>query len=372
LLWLFVIIGLLTLWAVLLNVLSGTWRRAGGLARTVATLAMLGFAMGLGHGTALGWSCLLGAAVTELLARWPRSSEFARRALGTTQSGLAGARDSLRASVRGLRAPSARVRYAPDAPDSPRVESVALLRSAWEAGPDVFLASLRRAGRRDARLVTPPTQRWPARLEIGSESLEVWPVAAPAPRGWIDPALVQSWNWPQAAEAVMHHAAHVVFRTPLGAAEAARGHVVLHDQLHSALGEFSAIIALLWPAAGRLMPPAALTPLIEGDEMTLLAATCVNFRTFHLGPRPEDGCVCDSVGLHALGLSDFQAMTAAEPDERLAAALYWVVEQTLIGRRKLAEDDCITPPGGGRWRLQRGDARFDPRRTVLRLIEEPP
>lgn len=319
------------------------------------------------------------------------------------------------------------------APSPIILSSCVLLRQAHELVGSVFVASLRRVGERDAVLVKASPQKGVANalpqkgvasVRIGETDLILKDVSQPVDRRFLDDAAAQSWDWPDAAEVVHQHAAHVVVtsrspaRTP--PAEVAR----LHYQAVAALGEFAAVAAVLWPSSGRLVSPAnAIALRARPVQVTAMGRSCLGFRVFAptegastrraaaeqaaterasaarastetgaVEAKPTEGAsveaaaterawaegapaegtaaqyVCDSIGLHLFGLPDVQIVTTTEPDEAVSAAVYQVADQVFAASWACAAD-AVVEAGGARWRVSYAEARFPPHRRVIELVQ---
>lgn len=248
-----------------------------------------------------------------------------------------------------------------------------LLSKSWQFVPDVFLASLRRAGERSARLDGPITSG-AARFAIGRILLEVECFGGAAPAGEVTDAVLQSWDWPEAASTVRTHAARVRFTTRVARyamqGENSRPAILrLHVLAHRALAEFAPACANWWPGAARLLSP-DMQPRDADDERPILlaAATAVSFRTLPLDGDLTGHFVCDSMGLDTLGLLDVQVSVEGEPDESVSRALYALAARQLE-MNEVPEEGMPWPSDGSpRWRLRRGPARFGRPREVLLLV----
>lgn len=251
-----------------------------------------------------------------------------------------------------------------------------LLSAAWRPVAAVVHASLRRAGQRDAQLLSDRDSDGPVTLDAGGVLLEVELCSAPLDRATIEFAAAQSFDWPEAAEAVADHAAYIVF-TARAADDTSRAAIVrLHHRVHLALTEFAPVVAALWPDAGRLVPADDLAGLAataaENDSPT---HTCITLRTF----PPEgdmDAYVCDTVGLHGFGLPDLEIVTAEEPDERVSAALYELSGRFFAEGCDVSDGARVELSDGTSWLASWGQARFAPGRAVIEMqrieVEAPP
>ena len=307
-LWLFVILGLLVFIGSAFGFVS-TWRGKSRLsALHFAALFFVAVAWVIGHGSRGGWVAVLVASLLELVA-WARVSISASQAEEVP-------------SV--IEFPSKQDAI-PDGdghgkPDPPRIsvsppatlESLCLLPAAWRGSADVFLASLRRGGQRDAMLVgdDPPTYR------IGEIELVLTVERRPVAPATIEFALSQTFDWPGAADAVSSHVAHVRVVTRAACSIGRREIIRLHVRAYLALLEFAPALAMLWPKAGRLVSSEALRA--ERVERIDVVSLCVSFRSFAV----DKDVLCDTVGLHALDLRDMEIVLPTEPDDAVSAILY--------------------------------------------------
>jgi hypothetical protein len=244
----------------------------------------------------------------------------------------------------------------------------ALLASACEVSAEVFFASLRRGGLREAELLPSPDGGRTIRIRAGGIALELTSEAKKAAQAEISYAASQSWDWPEAAAVVGKHAAYVAVTTR-SPESAPRGEIVhLHCRAQAALAEFAPVLAVLWPGAGRLMPASSPTaPTTDDSPESAPTTLCVNFRMF-TPPEGEAGpFVSDSVGLHAFGLPDVQICGAREPDDAVSAVLYQIAERIFAEGCEIKDEDVLDLGELSSWRASRGRSRFEPDRDVIEL-----
>ncbi len=261
----------------------------------------------------------------------------------------------------------------PAPPEEPRQSftSCALLEAPCEVAAEVFFASLRRGGLREAELLAGPDGGKTIRIQTGAIILELACEAGKAAQAEINYAASQSWDWPEAASVAAKHAAHVLLTTR-APERLPRSEVVrLHRRAQAALSEFAPVVAVLWPGAGRLMPVAGPAPSSTdeaGDEGEPAATTfCVNFRVFPPAEGQAGLFVSDSVGLHAFGLPDVQTRSEREPDDAVSLVLYKVVEQIFAEGCRTKDGDLLDLGDLGLWRASRVRSRFEPEREVIEL-----
>lgn len=385
--WLFIILGLCGM-ASALYALGCTSSARRGLFWQIASVGLFVLAWVLGHERAGGWVVLMLALLATITGsllrrRGGRPNEDASATYLHTREYVLGEAvtdenaeeraDADELSRGELMVDSNTSVGSPTAIAPPSLVSWVLLSKSWQFVPDVFLASLRRAGERSARLDGPITGG-AARYAIGRLRLEVEYFGGAAPAGEVTDAVLQSWDWPEAASTVRTHAARVRFTTHVARyamqGENSRPAILrLHVLAHRALAEFAPACANWWPGAARLLSP-DMQPRDADDERPILlaAATAVSFRTLPLDGDLTGHFVCDSMGLDTLGLLDVQVSVEGEPDESVSRALYALAARQLE-MNEVPEEGMPWPSDGSpRWRLRRGPARFGRPREVLLLV----
>ncbi|MEK6644799.1 MAG: DUF4261 domain-containing protein [Planctomycetota bacterium] len=316
-LWLFVILGVSVFTAALFGFLLTVRARSVQSGLHFVALFLAGAAWMMGHGIAAGWTALLVAALVELAA-WFKAITHEPRQIETQP-----------APAQALVAEPA------PAPKPTRaVISIVLLRTRWQATGDVFLASLRRSGRRDARLVASGDV---IRVEIGPVAIDMRSSSTPLRAEQIDYALSQAFDWPDAASRIKTHAGHITITTHT-ADDVTRFEIIRqHVQAQLALAEFAPITAVLWPDAGRLIQPGEVQPLLlPGADLT---SACISFRTF---PQEDGRVVCDTAGLCAFGLPDLQLTTDGEPGDPVATLLYDLAGELLADGCNLEDGERLS------------------------------
>lgn len=243
-----------------------------------------------------------------------------------------------------------------------------LLASACEVAAEVFFASLRRGGLREAELMPIPDGGKTVRVRAAGIVLELVSEARKVGQAEIAYAASQSWDWPDAAAVAAKHAAFVAVTTK-SPEKAERGEIVrLHRRAQAALAEFAPVLAVLWPGAGRLMPVASPAPPAEDDSPeSAPTASCVSFRMFPPAEGEAGPFVSDSVGLHAFGLPDVQICGDREPDDAVSAVLYQVVDRIFTEGCEIKGDAVFDLGEFGVWRAARARSKFEPDREVIEL-----
>lgn len=350
-LWLFVIFGLFVFTAAAFGFLSTARIRSSLSAIHFIALFLVAVAWVMGHKTGTGWTALLAGSFLEIVA-------WGRVLVAANVGGEGAVPQPVPAEER------SRIDEFPAADSRPMLsfESVSLLASVWQAAPEVFLASLRRGGRRDATL-TGATQHT-AQFGIGAAILEMRCESAPLARDQVEYALSQTFDWPEARRQTQGHAAHVVFKSSTTDETPRLDVVRLHLLAHTALAEFAPVVAVLWAGAGRLMSIAG----VRGISKDRLEPTevCINFRSFALDAEDAGKTLCDTVGLHAFGLPDLQIVVNGEPNEGISEMLYAIARESFGQGRVLNEGEVLSQ-GGVQYTVRKETAGFPPERIVLSL-----
>ncbi|MBI5764706.1 MAG: hypothetical protein HZA51_14415 [Planctomycetes bacterium] len=342
-LWLFVILGLCVFTAALFGFLITLRARSIQSGLHFVALFLTGAAWMMGHQVSTGWTAVLVAGLVEVAA-WFKAVTRDTHTSEPIQS-----------------MPAESPTPTPAAPPKPlrTVSSIALLRTRWQATGEVFLASLRRSGQREAKLVT---KGEPIRVEIGPVAIELRMAGQPVPPAQLDYALAQAFDWPEAATHVKGHAAHIVIASQ-ATDDVSRSDVVRqHLRAQVALAEFAPICAVLWSEAGRLIAPGELQRLMRpGSNIT---GVCLSFRTF---PEADGSVVCDTAGLCAFGLPDVQMRTPGDPGEAAAKLLYRIAEELFGSGVEFVDGEKLPARFESDLHTYSSRAAFPPARRVIEL-----
>lgn len=347
-LWLFVILGLCVFTAALFGFLITLRARSIQSGLHFVALFLTGAAWMMGHQVSTGWTAVLVAGLLEVAAWFKAVTRDTRS----------------KELVEPMPAEVPTPTPAPSPKPLRTVSSIALLRTRWQATGEVFVASLRRSGQREARLASKGEA---IRVEIGAVMLELRMAAQPVPTAQLDYALAQAFDWPEAATHVKGHAAHIVI-TSQTTDDVSRADVVRqHLRAHVALAEFAPICAVLWPEAGRLIAPAEMQRLARpGSDMT---SVCISFRTF---PEDDGSVVCDTAGLCAFGLPDVQMKTSGDPGSAAAKLLYRIAEELFGSGVVFPDGEKLPARFESDLYTYASRAAFPPARRVIELREATP
>lgn len=234
--------------------------------------------------------------------------------------------------------------------------------------PTVFLASLRRAGQRDATMSHSSGPDLLAAVEAGTITLRLQsgPGRCAAPE--LDWAIDTSEEWSEARAVFEHHEAHAVLISEYDPDTPPDAVVRLHHRAHAALMEFASVAAVLWPAAERLDPPNALaTMAIQASEAgRSLASTCTTIRRFELDGENAGLVLIDSLGLSAFGLPDVQVIASHPPAEETSTIARQAVERLFAARGEVEPIELLIDEPDA-WRVMRVQSAFAPDREVVQI-----
>ena len=248
-----------------------------------------------------------------------------------------------------------------DAPSLPQVvdwsvTTYVLFRRPYDMVPEIFYASLRRNGRRDATMVDSVASERTTRIQAGPVILELCSIAAPL-------------KMPGLQEVVSEHEAHMILTSAYRTDTPCDQVVRLHHFAHSALAEFAPVLAVLWPSAGRLVWVDDLAGLLsmaaEPDQP--MAETCTEIRVLPFDSENGDLIVSDSVGLHAFGLPDVQIVTPGQPSDTAMTALHQLVERLFKSGCDFVDGAEFSLDGGHTWQMTHTRSAIPPDRQVVQI-----
>jgi len=232
--------------------------------------------------------------------------------------------------------------------------------------PGVFVASLRRTGRRDAAAVEGDTL---PRIRIGDVVLEFDLQNAPRDPAAIEETLTYFEHSAEFADAIRVHAAHVTLTSHYPAGSPRDFVVRVHHHAHAALTEFTPVVCTFWPDARMLTPVDQLAGLLEYARSAGQAMwrTCAHIRGFALSGDNEGMLLFDSVGLLAFGLPDVQVIAPASHEAAARKAIDLIAERIFISGCDLPHGTEYSASDGLVWRVNYTRSAFVPDREVVQL-----
>ena len=183
----------------------------------------------------------------------------------------------------------------------------------------------------------------------------------------LQPALQQSWNFPQARDAVKGATASILFTDVMAAGLDPQARLDVFTRSLLGFLELAPPEAIHWRPSQQIVNPIAYLHAAKESPAALFFKGAVNVRLFNIqGAAAET--VMDTLGLAALGLPDLQChFRNLEPGD-VARTLYNL--SLYIFQQGDVIDDGHTVEGvqaGSKWRAQHEDALVEPKRVVLDL-----
>lgn len=258
--------------------------------------------------------------------------------------------------------------------DSPEIciRTFALLARPYHVTLSVLLASMKRAGLRQARLVEPAQETAPAYIEIDGLKIGLVVDDEPAPPRRIDAALSQCPLNEDVVDAVRAHEAHIAVDVAYNRQTARTDAVLTAMRAQAALMEFAPVVAVVWPDAANIVPAADTAANIGATAADAIeaASVCINERRFELDGDNAGLLVLDSIGLGAFGLPDAQVIVAEGDAQRGNNAVRELSRHFLTHGCDLPDGGRHTLADGGDWRVTYTRSAFDPDREVVQIRPE--
>jgi hypothetical protein len=249
------------------------------------------------------------------------------------------------------------------------VRSYALLSRPYHVSLSVLLASMKRAGARDARRIEPDRADAPEFIEWRGLKIGLDVFESPVASASLVETLAESGAADELVQAVRSHEAHIAIDVVYDHQVARPIAIASALHAHAALMEFAPVVAVWWNAGLRLIAAAEVADratAIEADSRAALE-TCLTRRRFELDETNAGLVLLDSVGLRAFGLPDAQVIVPLDAATR-AADLIDEIAGHLIDR------GCDLPDGGkyaatdeSDWRVAYRRSAFAPDREVIQL-----
>ena len=205
---------------------------------------------------------------------------------------------------------------------------------------------------------------YPQELEDGTKPL-LTVVMRPGEDAGAGPYdLSQSWAFAEKEAAAERAATTLLVAEMLGRGAPLQDRVTAFKAALEAVVEQTGPLAI-WSAGGAEL----VSPERVGEHPL---ACLINVRLFRV-EDDEGACVLDTLGLHALGLPDFQLHFRELDPGELAGHLRNLAAYAFEHGRAIESGHTISGPDGeGRWRLQLEEALVAPQRPVLDIDPGPP
>ncbi len=408
-LWVFVILGALTLVAVLFGMLKSWAGRRSLVFIDLTSLVLVMAAWGMGHQDTMGRVALAAAITLEVLA-WMVGRDSVVESTGGARAVVEafdangepvafgepvdesefGDDESGEDDDRAREAIDSPISAGPSSANTAKAESleasmiglgqgavcvrtIALLAQPYHLTPDVFLASLKRAGLRAAQIVRSDDASVPTYIAYEGVRFGVDVSEVPFDRTVMARALARESIGSNLRDACKSHAAFfavdVAFDHQTPRAWVAR----YLTAAHVALNEFAPVVAMLLTESATVVAAGQLRGLLnklDGSPSTA-ADLCVVNRSFKLDEANGGFDLLDTLGLTTFGLPDLQLiLRGAATIEEASLTRDALCEQFLSGGCHLLHGTDLVDEREIAWRVSYRRSAFDPDREVVQLIEQ--
>ncbi|MCA9256981.1 MAG: DUF4261 domain-containing protein [Phycisphaerales bacterium] len=249
------------------------------------------------------------------------------------------------------------------------IRTFALLSRPYNVTLSVLLASMKRAGLRQAKLIEPDDENAPSYIQVDALKVGLVVEDAPVPSRTIESALGQTGLDEHSADAIRQHAAHIAVDVAYDTQTLRIDAVLTAMRAQAALMEFAPVIAVVWPEAANIIPAVDAGAYIDAatSDASRVTDICASERRFELDGPNAGLRLLDSIGLAAFGLPDAQVVVAEADEAHGVSALRAL-------SRHLMERGCDLPDGGHHtlddgscWRVTYTRSAFDPDREVVQI-----
>ncbi|WP_052266006.1 DUF4261 domain-containing protein [Pedobacter kyungheensis] len=187
--------------------------------------------------------------------------------------------------------------------------------------------------------------------------------------GLPDTAFTQNWHWPEANEVAQNCQYEILITDLMSRSLPYKTRVNLFMDFLTAVIRVTQPDAVYTFHGDKLLNPVAITNLWETDKVQALYALC-NVRLFNVSSDPQNReLLMDTIGMHALGLPDFQIRFAGLNENEMANLL-WTYAYHVYEYGDIIEDG-ETIEGlikGSKWKCVKQLSLVAPERMVINII----
>jgi hypothetical protein len=187
-----------------------------------------------------------------------------------------------------------------------------------------------------------------------------------------EPAIRQSWQFPEARDRVKRLSAAVVVIDQMASSLPRQQRLELFQDCVAATLEVVPCEAICWVASQRLVDPQVFLAELAQEGYPRLFAGAINVRLFNVAGATRT-MVMDTLGLAAFGLPDIQCHFQQLDPNAVAPLLYDAGLYLFNNGDVIADGNTVSGvPREAKWRCRHATALVGPERTVLDLRPEPP
>ena len=191
--------------------------------------------------------------------------------------------------------------------------------------------------------------------------LIVVPAAPPHTPRDPEPLLRQTWDWPDARQALQATTHTTLISQLLSESLAPWARLDLARAVVAAAVDVIHPTALLWRSSGRVVRPQALLDSLAPGGDPLLGP--VNVRSY----RSHAGSLLDTLGLGALGATDLEVLDDTLAPQELAPLLFGAARLGLSEPERVRPGERLRDDAGRLWLVGAAASLTSPPRPILRL-----
>lgn len=183
----------------------------------------------------------------------------------------------------------------------------------------------------------------------------------------LEAALVQTWDWPAARDAVSRATAVLTVADMMAYDLERDVRLWLLKSTIRALIHIAQPLAIHWLPSGRVVNPKG---LFDNDlPHNPISSAAVNVRLFRVEGQAEGECLMDTLGMAGFGLPDLQHRFVGDDLRAVSARLFGCAAYLFVEGDVIKEGHTIDGAvPGSVWRCRRDVASVAPKREVLDLV----
>ncbi len=187
--------------------------------------------------------------------------------------------------------------------------------------------------------------------------------------GLPDTAFTQNWHWPEANQTAQNCQYEILVTDLMSRTLPFKTRVNLFMDFLVAVIRVTQPNAAYTFHADKILDPAAITNLWDTDKAQALYALC-NVRLFNVSNDPQNReLLMDTLGLHALGLPDFQIRFTAFNENEMANLLWTYAYHVYEYGDIIEEADTLEGlTKGSKWKCVKQLSLVAPERMVVNII----
>ncbi len=210
-----------------------------------------------------------------------------------------------------------------------------------------------------------------ASVSIPAQTLIADRQGPPSPQEY-EPAVRQSWHFPEARQRVARASAVVVVIDQMASTLPRQERLELFQDSVAATLEVVPCEAICWVPSQRIVDPEVFLAELARPGYPRLFAGAVNVRLFNVAGQ-SGALVMDTLGLAAFGLPDLQCHFRGLAPNDVAPLLYDAALYLFDNGDVIADGHTVAGvPRGAKWLCRHGPSLIAPERAVLGLRPEPP